>query len=65
VILEVEDLDEITSIKKQSVSVKSTLSVDFAMYPRVIQREKFIKLVANSLEAKFYEWDFGDGEKKA
>ncbi len=65
VILEVEDLDEITSIKKQAVTVKSTLSVDFATYPRVIQREKFIKLVGHSPEAKFYEWDFGDGEKKA
>ncbi|MCD5380863.1 PKD domain-containing protein, partial [Candidatus Gracilibacteria bacterium] len=65
VILEVEDLDGIKSIKKQSVSVNSTLSLDFETYPRVIQREGFIKFVANSPEAKFYEWDFGDGEKKS
>lgn len=32
-------------------------------FPRVIQRESFIKFVAESPEAEVYEWDFGDGEK--
>ena len=65
VIVQVEDPDNITSVSKKSVMVNSTLSLDFETYPRVIQREGFIKLVANSPEAKFYEWDFGDGQKKS
>jgi len=39
VILEVEDPDEIISVKKDTVNVKSTLSLDFETSPRVIQRE--------------------------
>ena len=65
VILQVEDLDEITAIQKDSVNITSTLSLDFESFPRVIQREGSIKLVANSPDARFYEWDFGDGQAKA
>lgn len=33
-------------------------------FPRVIQRESFIRFVAESPEAEIYEWDFGDGSKQ-
>ena len=32
-------------------------------FPRVIQRNGFIKFVSESPEAELYEWDFGDGKK--
>lgn len=63
VALEVVDPDNITSTKKSKVSVSSILAVDLLTFPRVIQRSQFIKLQADSKEATFYEWEFGDGEK--
>jgi hypothetical protein len=45
---------------KKKVNVKSILSLDFNILPRVTQRNNNIKFVATSKEAKFYEWDFGD-----
>jgi len=65
VVLEVEDLDEITSILRSSVKVNSLLDVDFSIYPRVVQREQTVRFIAESKEAKFYEWDFGDWEVKS
>lgn len=32
-------------------------------FPRVIQRNGFIKFTSESPEAELYEWDFGDGKK--
>ncbi len=64
VTLEVRDPDNITSIKKSKVEVKSILSVEMSAFPRVIQRESFIRFVAESPEAEIYEWDFWDGVKK-
>lgn len=61
--LEVTDLDGITAIKKWTVQIDSILSVDMFAFPRVIQRNWFIKFVAESPEAELYEWDFGDGKK--
>lgn len=61
--LEVTDPDGITSIKKGDVQIDSILAVEMFAFPRVIQRESFIKFVAESPEAEVYEWDFGDGEK--
>lgn len=61
--LEVTDLDGITAIKKWTVSIDSILSVEMFAFPRVIQREWFIKFVAESPEAEVYEWDFGDGKQ--
>ena len=64
VVLEVTDPDGITVQKKDKVRVDSILSVEFFAFPRVIQREQIIDFNAYSPEAKFYEWDFGDGEIK-
>jgi len=61
--LEVTDPDGITAIKKWDVQIDSILAVEMFAFPRVIQRESFIKFVAESPEAEVYEWDFGDGEK--
>lgn len=61
--LEVTDLDGITTIKKGTVEIDSVLSVEMFAFPRVIQREWFIKFVAESPNAEIYEWDFGDGKK--
>jgi len=62
--LEVTDPDGITSIKKWDVKIDSILSVEMFAFPRVIQREWFIKFVAESPEAEVYEWDFWDGNKR-
>jgi PKD repeat protein len=61
--LEVTDLDGITTIKKWTVDIDSILSVEMFAFPRVIQREWFIKFVAESPNAEVYEWDFGDGKQ--
>ena len=65
IVLEVEDLDEITDIRKGTVKVSSLLDVDFAIYPRVVQREKTVRFIAESKQADFYTWDFGDGVIKS
>lgn len=62
--LEVTDPDGISATKTQKINVKSILAVDFTAFPRVIQREQFVRFVAESLEADFFEWDFGDGGKE-
>jgi len=59
--LEVRDPDNIVSIKKSKVQIDSILSVEMFAFPRVIQRESFIRFVAESPEAEIFEWDFGDG----
>lgn len=61
--LEVTDLDGITAIKKWTVDIKSILSVEMYAFPRVIQRNGFIRFVSESPEAELYEWDFGDGKR--
>jgi hypothetical protein len=48
-----------TQITKK-VAIKSILSVDFAAYPRVSQREVPINFQADSPEANVYAWTFGD-----
>jgi len=65
VALEVEDPDWITNLKKSTVNIKSILSLDFLAAPRVVQRDKKIRFLANSKLAKFYEWDFWDWEEKS
>jgi hypothetical protein len=47
-----------TSTKTEKIKVNSILSVEFFAFPRVVQREKPIRFVADSPEANFYEWDF-------
>ncbi|MDD3793493.1 MAG: PKD domain-containing protein [Candidatus Gracilibacteria bacterium] len=64
VALEVTDPDDITSTKTDKIKINSILSVEFFAFPRVVQREKTIRFVADSVEANFYEWDFGDGIKE-
>nr|MDD3720778.1 PKD domain-containing protein [Candidatus Gracilibacteria bacterium] len=61
VVLDVTDPDGIKSQKKDKVKVNSILSVDYSAYPVVITRNSFIKFLATSSEAKFFKWDFGDG----
>jgi hypothetical protein len=56
--LEVEDPDDIVNIKRSSVNIKSILSLDFSIYPRVVQRDTTVRFIAESPEAKFYTWDF-------
>ena len=63
VVLEVEDPDWIKTVKNDKIQVKSILSVEFYAYPRVAQRTNSIKFVVDSPEAKFFEWDFWNGEK--
>jgi len=58
--LEVTDPDGLTTIKKWTVNISSTLSVDMFAFPRVIARENFIKFTAESPQAQVFEWDFGD-----
>ncbi len=60
VVLNVEDLDGISSQKTNKVNINSILSVDFFAFPRVAQRLNTIRFVSQSPEAKFYEWDFWD-----
>ncbi len=64
VVLEVTDPDDMTSQTTQKISIKSILSVEFFALPRVVQREKPVRFVADSPEASFYEWDFGDWYKE-
>lgn len=63
VVLEVEDPDWIIIQNNQKVNVKSILSVDFAILPRVATREQTILFEADSSEAKVFEWDFWDAIK--
>lgn len=65
VILEVEDLDEMTSTLRSSVKINSILDIDFSIYPRVVQREKTVRFIAESKQAEFFTWNFGDGEIKS
>ncbi|MDD5770218.1 MAG: PKD domain-containing protein, partial [Candidatus Gracilibacteria bacterium] len=65
VVLEVTDPDNMNSIKQLRVSVKSILSVELFTFPRVIQRNGYVRFVASSPNAKIFEWDFGDGENKS
>jgi len=56
--LEVTDPDGIRDTKKDTVEIDSILSVEMFAFPRVIQRENFIKFTANAPEAEVFEWDF-------
>jgi hypothetical protein len=64
VVLEVTDPDNISHQYAGNVPINSLLSVDFAIYPRVTQRDRMVQFVADAPKAAFYEWDFGDGVKK-
>jgi hypothetical protein len=64
IVLEVTDPDGITVQRKDKVKIKSILSVEFFAFPRVIQREWMIHFNANSPKARFFEWNFWDGEIK-
>jgi hypothetical protein len=46
------------TIKQGTVQVESILSVEMFAFPRVIQRENFIKFTAVSPEAEVFEWNF-------
>ena len=64
VVIEVTDPDNISSQKSDKVRISSILSVDFAILPRVVNREQTVRFQATAPEATFYEWDFGDGQKQ-
>ena len=61
VVLEVRDPDDLVSQKTTKINIESNLSVDFFVFPRVSQVWSIVKFVADSPKAKFYEWDFWDG----
>jgi len=61
--LEVVDPDGMSDIKTGSVTIKSLLNVDFTSFPTAIQRDGMINFTASAPNAKFYEWNFGDGIK--
>jgi len=63
--LEVFDTDEVSGVKQQKVRISSVLSVEFFPFPRVVQRNGFVRFVATSPNARYFEWDFGDGTKKS
>jgi PKD repeat protein len=48
------------AIKTEKVNIKSVLSVDFNISPRVSQIGKTVKFTADSPRAQYYEWDFKD-----
>jgi hypothetical protein len=54
----VTDPEGISSQVTKKVEIKSILSVDFAAYPRVTQREVPINFQADSAEANVFAWDF-------
>lgn len=56
--VEVKDLDWMVETERKQVTINSILSVDFNAYPKAIQREWYIKIIANSPEAESFEWDF-------
>lgn len=61
VLLRVTDPEWISHQITKKVPVKSILSVDFAAYPRVTQREFPINFQADSPEARVFAWNFWDG----
>lgn len=64
VVLEVIDPDDMNSIKQYKVKITSTLSVEFSNLPRVAQRWGIMRFSVTSPNARYFEWDFWDGEKK-
>ncbi|NUJ98108.1 PKD domain-containing protein [Candidatus Gracilibacteria bacterium] len=62
VVLEVKDPDDIIALKSDKVTINSVLSVDVHSFPKVIQRQQSIRFVADSEYARYYEWEFGDGD---
>ncbi len=58
--LEVIDPDDISSQKKGKIKIDSLLNLDFFIFPRVSQVWSFVKFVAESPNATFYEWSFWD-----
>ncbi|MDD4151215.1 MAG: PKD domain-containing protein, partial [Candidatus Gracilibacteria bacterium] len=63
IILEAVDPDDVSDIKKSRYTITSLLSVDFIIFPKVPRANSLIKFIADSKEANYYEWDFGDGMK--
>ncbi|MBW7954443.1 PKD domain-containing protein [Candidatus Gracilibacteria bacterium] len=64
VTLEVVDPDDMSSIKTQKVKINSTLSLEFVPIPRVAQRDRVVRFSVISPNAKYFEWDFGDGTQE-
>jgi PKD repeat protein len=61
----VTDPEGMSSQITKKVVIKSILSLDFAAYPRVTQRETPINFQADSPEASVFAWNFGDGNIKS
>ena len=60
----VTDTDNMSAIKTEKINIKSLLSVDFNIFPRVSQVGKTIRFMADSSKAQYFEWDFWDWTKK-
>lgn len=58
--LEVTDPDNMSSVVTQKVTIRSLLSVDFNIFPRVSQIDKTVRFVADSPDAEYFEWNFWD-----
>jgi hypothetical protein len=60
VTFEVTDPDNMNSIKTEKINIKSLLSVDFNIFPRVSQIGKEVRFISDAPKATYYEWDFMD-----
>ncbi|MDR3150397.1 MAG: hypothetical protein LBU14_01960 [Candidatus Peribacteria bacterium] len=58
--LEVIDPDNMSGIAEDKVNIRSLLSLDFNIFPKVSQIGKTIRFVADSPKAAYFEWNFGD-----
>jgi hypothetical protein len=56
--LEITDPDNMSNIKTGNVEIRSLLDVDFSPNPPAVQRDGTVNFVAQSENAKFYEWNF-------
>ncbi len=65
IVLEVLDSDWMSSKISNSIDIKSVLWVDFKASPWVALVWTKITFSAKSDKARFFKWDFGDGNKKS
>ncbi len=64
VVLEVMDPDDMNAIKQQKIKIQSILSVEFFPLPRVVQRSATVRFSVTAPYARYFEWDFWDGNQK-
>lgn len=62
VTLDVTNQDGKVSSSKQTVNVTSLLAVKLRFTPRIVQAGSQVTFIADSQDAKVFEWTFGDGQ---